>query len=110
MKRFLEYVDFAAPGVEQHLTVTMGRQFPVRGVGIVSSDRGGEWAVTNGATRPSFEELMQPLIHRLNTPNTPKSWATRIEGVWRKLVKAARAGLLRSGLKKKSIFETPWCW
>jgi len=50
------------------------------------------------ATRSSFEELVQPLIHRPNAPNMPKSGTTRIEGVWRKLVKAARASLLRSGL------------
>jgi len=105
MKRFLAYVNSVAPGVEQHLTMTMGTHFPVRGVNIVSSDRGGEWTVTNGATRSSFEELMQTLIHRLNTPNTPKSGTTRIEGVWRKLVKATRASLLRSGLQKKYFWD-----
>ena len=105
IKRFLAYVSSVAPGVEQHLTVTMGKHFPVRGVRIVSSDRGGEWTVTNGATHLSFEELVQPLIHRLNTPNTPKSGTTRIEGVWRKLVKATRASLLRSGLKKKYFWD-----
>jgi len=105
MKRYLAYVNSVAPGVEQHLTVTMGKHVPVRSVIIVSSDRGGEWTVTNGATHLSFEELVQPLIHRLNTPNTPKSGTTRIEGVWRKLVKATRASLLRSGLMKKCIWD-----
>ena len=85
--------------------MTMGKHFPVRGVSIVPSDRGGERTVTNGAARSSFEELMQLLIHRLNTPNAPKSGTTRIEGAWRKPVKATRASLLRSGLKKKCFWD-----
>ena len=103
-KCYLAYVNSVALGVEQHLTATMGKHVPVRGVIIVPNDRGGEWTVTNGATYSSFEELMQLLIHRPNTTNTPKSGTTRIEGVWRKLVKATRASLLRSGLKKKCFW------
>ena len=56
MERYQAHVNSVAPGVEHHLTVTMEEHYPVRGVGIVSSDLGGEWTVTSGAARSSFEE------------------------------------------------------
>ena len=49
--------------------------------------------MTNSAARSSFEELMQPLIHRLNTPNTPRSGTTRISGSW---LISSEAGLMAS--------------
>jgi hypothetical protein len=96
MKRYFVMVRAQFPGIEMHLKLTSGSL----SINIVSSDRGGEFTTTYGATRSSFDEFLQSVVHRLNTPKTPKSGTTRIEGVWRTIVKAARQSILHSGLKK----------
>jgi hypothetical protein len=84
-----------------HLKVTTGRDVPVTGVHVVYSDRGGEFTTTFGGTRSSFDEFLQSLVHRLNTPDTAKSGTTRIERAWRTITKAARSSLIASSLKHK---------
>jgi hypothetical protein len=97
MKRYFAMVREQFHGIEVHLNISSGSL----GIFTVSSDRGGEFTTTHGATRSSFDEFLQDVVHRLNTPKTPKSGTTRIEGVWRTIVKATRQSILRSGLKKK---------
>ena len=97
MKRYFIMVRAQIPGIETHLNITSGSL----SINVVSSDRGGEFTTTYGATRSSFDEFLQSVVHRLNTPKTPKSGTTRIEGVWRTIVKATRHSILHSRIKKK---------
>jgi len=104
MRNYPKFVNARFPDVEQHMEITPGRTFPVRGLAIVPSDRGGEWAVTRGATRPKFEEFMHKhFVYRLSTPKTPKSGTTRIEGAWRTIVRSTQQSTIQSGSKNT-------CW
>jgi hypothetical protein len=93
MQRLFVVIAAQSPGIEMHLKVTTGRDVSVTGVHIVSSDRGGEFTTTFGGTRSGFDELLQSLLHLLNTPDTAKSGTTRIERAWRTIT-----------------FGMRWCW
>ena len=59
------------------------------GLSYVSSNRGGELTTTYGATQSEFDALLNDVVRRRNTPNTPKSETSRVERVWGSLPKAA---------------------
>jgi hypothetical protein len=99
-KRFIALVEAQRPGIQEHLRVWIkGAEVP--GVKIVSSDRGGEFTAPGySGVRSAFDEYMRSVIHRLNTPATPESGTSRIERMWRLLLKVVRRTLLTSGLSK----------
>jgi hypothetical protein len=114
MRRYFALVQAQCPGIELHLRVTTGRDVPVRGIDIVSSDRGGEFTTTNGATRSAFDEFLQSIVHLLNTPDTPQSGTSRIERAWRTIIKAphlvgdaAEVLLGRDGARGGGVQPTP---
>ena len=99
-KRFIALVEAQRPGIQEHLRVWI-KDAEVPGVKIVSSDRGGEFTASGySGVRSAFDEYMQSVIHRLNTPATPESGTSRIERMWRLLLKVVRRTLLTSGLSK----------
>jgi len=98
MRALMAQVRAQTPQIQQRFQLTF------RGMAIVYSDRGGEFTTTNGFTKSGFDELLKNLVHRLNTPDTPKSGTTRIERMWRKLSTAARANLYESGLSHRYFY------
>ena len=75
------------------------------GLSVVSNDQGGEFTTTYGATQSEFDSLLNDVVRRFNTPNTPKSGSYRIERVWGSLPKAARCSLFTSGLAPPFFFH-----
>ena len=75
------------------------------GLAIVSNDRGGEFTTTYGVTQSEFDSLLNDLVRRFNTPNTPKSGTSRIERVLGSLPKAARCSHFTCGLAPSFFFH-----
>jgi hypothetical protein len=50
--------------------------------------------------RSAFDKYMQSVLHRLNTPASPESGTSRIERMWRLLLKVVPRTLLTSDSSK----------
>ena len=104
LQAYLALIRAQCPGIELHLRLWF-KDIRVPGLSIVTSDRAGEFTSTYGYTASEFDELLQSVVHRLNTADTPQSGTSRIERVWGKLTTAARCCLYSSGLNKAYFFD-----
>ena len=104
--KYLVLLNSQCPGIGQHLQLSdRFKDTRVPGLSVVYTDRGGEMTTTFGYTESEFDEILRGFVHRLYTPDTAQSGASRIERLWLKLSTAARCSLLSSGLAKKYYFD-----